>query len=104
MKIQLGNKAYSSKELTFGDLYKSNEFIKYFNDGASKGENMQEEFDKIANYLVDIFGGQFTVQDVYEKLPSKGCIPKVMNMAAEIRAESMGELGSKNEAAVVVEN
>lgn len=100
MKIKLGDKTYHTKELTFGDLYKTNEFQKYLNDGASKGTDMEDEFNRIANYLVDLFAGQFTVQDVFEKLSNKGCMETVFKLIAEVRAESMGELESKNEAAV----
>ncbi|MEL7661532.1 phage tail assembly chaperone G [Acetobacterium wieringae] len=104
MKIKLGDKTYHTKELTFGDLSKANELIKYFNDGASHGQDMQEESDRIANYLVDLFSGQFTAEDVYCKLPNKGCISIVFGLAAQVKAESMEEITPKNDQAIPAES
>lgn len=104
MKLKLGEKTYHTKELTFGDLYKANEFQKYLSDGGSKGTDMEGEFNRIASYLVDLFSEQFTIQDVYEKLPNKGCMETVFKLIAEVRVDSLGELAPKNEPAVAVEN
>lgn len=104
MKIKLGDKTYHTKELTFGDLYKANEFIKYFNDGASHGQDMAEEFGKITDYLVDLFRGQFTPEDVYEKLPNKGSIPMILGLAAQVKIESNEEITPKNDKAIPAES
>ncbi|MDO9492667.1 phage tail assembly chaperone G [Acetobacterium sp.] len=103
MKIKLGEKTYHTKELMFGDLYKANEFKKYIEDGASKGKDPLSEFDKMAEYLVDLFAGQFTAEDVYKKLPNKGCILKVLELANQVQAESIGQLEIKNDPAVAKE-
>ena len=55
MKLKLGDKTYHTKELMFGDLYKTNEFLNFINKGGSKGEDPLGEFDKMAEYLVDLF-------------------------------------------------
>jgi len=104
MKLKLGEKTYHTKELTFGDLYKANELLKYFNDGASHGQDMQEEFGKMADYLVDLFSDQFTTEDVYSKLQNKGCVSTVLGLAAQVKIESMEGIVPKNEQAVPVEN
>lgn len=96
MKIKLGDKTYHTKELMFGDLYKANEFKKYIQEGGSNGEDPLGEFDKMAEYLVDLFAGQFTVDDVYKKLPNNGCVLKVIELANQVQAESIGQLEIKN--------
>jgi len=103
MKLKLGEKTYHTKELMFGDLYKANEFIKYINDGGSQGKDPLAEFDKMAEYLVDLFAGQFTVDDVYKKLPNKGCMLKIVELANEVQTESIGQLEIKNVPAVTEE-
>lgn len=97
MKIKLGNKTYHTTELVFKDLLKANEFLKYFNDGGSNGENMVEEFDTIAKYLVDLFREQFSVDDVYDKLPNKNSVINVMKLAEEVKAESVEAIDPKND-------
>ncbi len=100
MKLKLGDKTYHTKELVFGDLYDANQFLKYFNDGASKGEDMVEEFDTIANYLVKLFREQFTVEDVYKKLPNRNSIITVMKLAEEVKDEAVADITPKNDKAM----
>ena len=104
MKIKLGDKTYHTKELTFGDLYRANELIKYFNDGASHGQDLQEEFGKITDYLVELFNDQFTAEDIYKKLPNKGCISTVLGLAAQVKVESMEGITPKNDQAIPAES
>lgn len=103
MKLKLGDKTYHTKELMFGDLYKANEFLNFINKGGSKGEDPLGEFDKMAEYLVDLFGDQFTADDVFKKMPNKGCMLKVVELANQVQAESIGQLEIKNDQAVAVE-
>lgn len=100
MKLKLGDKTYHSKELVFGDLYEANEFLKYFNDGGSNGKDMIEEFDTIANYLVRLFRDQFTVDDVYKKLPNRNSIITVMKLAEEVKNEAVADIAPKNDKAI----
>lgn len=104
MKIKLGDKTFHTKELTFGDLYKANELIKYFNDGASHGQDMAEESKKITDYLVDLFRGQFTAEDIYEKLPNKGSVPMIFGLANQVKIESNEEIAPKNDKAIPAES
>ena len=104
MEIKIGDKTYRTKELMFGDLVKANEFLKYFNDGASHGQDMQEEFGKITDYLIDLFGDKFTADDIYKKLPNKGSIAIIMGLAAQVKQESMEGIAPKNEQAVPAES
>lgn len=59
----------------------------------SKSINFDEmsvdELDTMVEYLVQLFGKQFTIDDVYEGLPSKELIPKLIQCINEV----VGELG-----------
>lgn len=48
-----------------------------------------DELDTMVEYLVQLFGKQFTIDDVYDGLPSKELIPKLIGCINEV----VGELG-----------
>jgi len=100
MKLKLGSKTYYTKELTFGHLYKANEFRKYISDGGTQGENPLSELDKCAEYLVELFNDQFTVDDVYKKLPLQGCLLLILDLANKVQEEASKQLEIKNVPAV----
>lgn len=63
----------------------------------SKGINFEDisvdELDTMVEYLVQLFGKQFTIDDVYDGLPSKELIPKLIQCINEV----VGEMGSATE-------
>lgn len=52
-------------------------------------EMSEDELDIMVDYLVQLFGKQFTIDDVYDGLPSKELIPKIIECINEV----VGELG-----------
>ncbi|QGG47351.1 phage tail assembly chaperone G [Heliorestis convoluta] len=60
----------------------------------SKSLNFEEitadELDILIDYLVQLFGNQFTIDDVYDGLPSKELIPTLMGCIQEV----VGEMGT----------
>lgn len=48
-----------------------------------------EELDKLIDYIVELFGGQFTRDDVYDGLSSKELIPAITNCINEV----VGQMG-----------
>ncbi|MGF7186643.1 hypothetical protein GGQ84_002767 [Desulfitispora alkaliphila] len=54
-----------------------------------------DELDKMVGYVAELFGGQFTIDDVYDGLASKELIPTIMNCINEvvggIGAETAGD-------------
>ncbi len=63
----------------------------------SKGVNFEDisvdELDTMVEYLVHLFGKQFTIDDVYDGLPSKELIPKLIQCINEV----VGEMGTATE-------
>lgn len=63
----------------------------------SKGINFEDisvdELDTMVEYLVQLFGKQFTIDDVYDGLPSKELIPKLIQCINEV----VGEMGTATE-------
>ena len=55
---------------------------------VSNGINFEslkpEELDKLIDYIVELFGGQFTRDDVYDGLASKDLLPTIMNCINEV--------------------
>ena len=60
----------------------------------SKGINFEDisvdELDLMVEYLVQLFGKQFTIDDVYDGLPSKELVPKLIQCINEV----VGEMGT----------
>ena len=60
----------------------------------SKSTNFEDmsvdELDIMVEYLVQLFGKQFTIDDVYDGLPSKELVPKLIECINEV----VGEMGS----------
>ena len=48
-----------------------------------------DELDIMVDYLVQLFGKQFTIDDVYDGLPSKELIPKLIECINEV----VGDMG-----------
>ena len=60
---------------------------------VSQGVNFEnispDELDKLIDYIVELFGGQFTRDDVYDGLSSKELIPTITNCINEV----VGQMG-----------
>ena len=70
---------------------------------VSNGINFEklkaEELDKLVDYIVELFGGQFTRDDVYDGLASKDLLSTIMNCINEVvggMAESTGGEGKND--------
>jgi hypothetical protein len=67
---------------------------------VSKGINFNdmspEELDQMVGFIVELFSHQFTIDDVYDGLPSKQLIPTMMNCINEVVGE-MGEATAGDE-------
>lgn len=55
---------------------------------VSQGVNFEnispDELDKLIDYIVELFGNQFTRDDVYDGLSSKELIPTITNCINEV--------------------
>jgi hypothetical protein len=55
---------------------------------VSQGVNFEnispDELDKLIDYIVELFGSQFTRDDVYDGLSSKELIPTITNCINEV--------------------
>ena len=55
---------------------------------VSSGVNFEnispEELDKLIDYIVELFSGQFTIDDVYDGLSSKYLIPTITKCINEV--------------------
>ena len=55
---------------------------------VSQGVNFEnispDELDKLIDYIVELFGGQFTRDDVYDGLSSKELIPTITSCINEV--------------------
>lgn len=100
MKIKLGTKTYHTKELMFEDVYKATEMALYFNNGGSKSKDPLGEYDKMAEFYVDLFNDQFTIDDVKQKLPAKGAFTDFILFLNEIQSETVVMITPKNEPAI----
>ena len=60
---------------------------------VSQGVNFEnispDELDKLIDYIVELFGSQFTRDDVYDGLSSKELIPTITNCINEV----VGQMG-----------
>ena len=97
MKITLKGETYYSGELLYGDLYKATDYQKYLSEGGSKGKDPSAEYEKMAQIVVDLFGNQFSLKDLKEKLPLKGSITTLVNIIRGIEEEAKSAIEIKNE-------
>lgn len=67
---------------------------------VSKGINFNdmapEELDQMVGFIVELFSHQFSIDDVYDGMPSKDLIPTMVNCMNEVVGE-MGKATSGDE-------
>lgn len=97
MKITLNGETFYSGELLYGDLYKATDYQKYLNEGGTKGKDPSAEYEKMAQIVVELFGNQFTVKDLKEKLPLKGSVSTMLEIIRGVEKEAVSAIETKNE-------
>lgn len=100
MEIKLGSQIYRTKELVFKDLYNAAELNHYLENGGEKGKNPVKEYELMAEFLIELFRDQFTMEDLKEKWPLKGCVSNFVEILNEVQRESTQEAQVKNDVAV----
>ena len=80
MEIKLKNKTYVASFISARMVRRTIE--------VSNGINFQnltpEELDKLIDYIVELFGSQFTRDEVYDGLSSKDLIPTITKCINEV--------------------
>jgi len=96
MKFKLGTKTYISKDLTFKTLRKATELGEWLN---TVDHQRSEEYDKLSEFAIELFGNQFTIEEIDEKLPLKNSLSVLFKIMNDVQNEAFGVLETKNEPA-----
>jgi aminoglycoside phosphotransferase family enzyme len=98
MQITLGDKIYTSgkiKTRLFRDAIVLSERLE-------SGKITPKEMDDLSGFIADVFGRQFTVDDIYDNLESSLFMATVLECIEEVTGDASEKIKSKNELAAVI--
>ncbi|AFK87416.1 MULTISPECIES: phage tail assembly chaperone G [Thermoanaerobacterium] len=89
MEITLNNKTYIAPATKARVVRKAIEITEKINFNEIKTKDL----DNLIDYVVELFGRQFTIDDVYDGLEANKLIPTIMDCIKGV----VGEVGAKLE-------
>lgn len=95
MQIKLNNKTYTMPTVKAKILRKA----LTFNEKMDFNNLKAQDLDELINFVCELYGNQFTMDDVYENLDAKELLPTLMNSIEAITGETANKLNEfpKNE-------
>jgi hypothetical protein len=87
MQIKLNGKTYIAPPAKARIVRKAIEITEKINFNEIKTKDL----DNLVDYVVELFGRQFTIDDVYDGLDAKLLIPTIMDCIKDV----VGEVGAK---------
>lgn len=92
LKINGQEKTFVATEIKGRMLRKAVEFQQLKN--MSEDSFGVDELDSIIAYVVEVFGGQFTIDDVYDGLDVRDLMPEMMRCINEVMARFYEKMNS----------